>query len=205
MDLDGLDEWWLYSSESDTEDDGITLHGSIEPSLDFNDTETHESVNDIFTDSYSEIGDISDSDQGDKQLVEPQNVKEKFGVKRVRIPRAKNSWRTKTVEVADIPCAKVSSHPVLRRGTKCQREVRKLQKTGELLIPKKSFKRSVKSICREIGATQRIGSDALDALQEAFESFAVKLFNLSNQIANNSGRVTVLQKDFVLASKTLVH
>ena len=178
MDLEDLDESW-HSSESDTESESDNLAVS-------------------WTDTVEESG----SDNSD-DLVEPPNVKEKYGVKRVRIPCAKNSWRTKTIEVADIPCAKVCARVRLRRGTKSVREIRKLQKTGEFLIPRKSFQDLVKSLLRKHGADTRVEQEAVDALQEALESFAVKLFDLSNQIAQNSGRITVQQKDFVLASKTL--
>ena len=177
-----MDEWWLYSSESDTETVGDNLA---------------ESWSETVQESEESGSDISD------ERVEPPNVKEKYGVKRIRIPRAKNSWRTKTIEVADIPCAKVCTRTRLRRGTQSVRDIRKLQKTGELLIPRKSFQDLVKTLLRKHGARTRIASDAVDALQEALESFAVKLFDLSNNIAQNSGRVTVQQKDFVLASKTL--
>ena len=179
MDLEDLDEWWLYSSDSDSE-----------------------SVGDNLTYSSKETVEESGSDNSEEG-VDPPHLKEKYGVKRVRIPRAKNSWRTKTIEVADIPCAKVCRQPKLRRGTKSVREIRKLQKTGEFLIPRKSFEHLVKSLLRKHRASTRIATDAVDALQEAVECFAVKLFDLSNQIAQNSGRVTVQQKDFVLATKTL--
>ena len=180
MDLEDLDDSW-HSSENDTE-----------------------SETDNSPESWTEAVEESGSDNSD-DLVEPPNVKEKYGVKRVRIPRAKNSWRTKTIEVADIPCAKVCTQARLRRGTKSVREIRKLQKTGEFLIPRKNFQDLVKSLLRKHGASTRVQQEAVDALQEAFECFAVKLFDLSNQIAQNSDRVTVQQKDFVLASKTLIH
>ena len=193
MDLEGLDEWWLDTSSSDSDDvnDEIDIIG--ESPTDSTTSESSESTVEISPDTDS-------SDTG--QEIVPSNLKKKYGVKSVRIPRARNSWRSRTVQVLDLPCARASKQ-VLRQGTKAVREIRKLQKTGEFLIPRKSFATFVKQLCQNIGVTSIFGREALEALQEASEMLAVEIFDLSNQIAANSGHVTVLAKDFALASKTI--
>lgn len=191
MDLEGLDEWWLESSSSESGDDNDATK-SLPPV-----STSSESSEDV-----SESIALTDSSDIQEEVVSSE-LKKRFGVKSVRIPRATNSWRTRTVEVLDLPCARVSTKQVLRRGTKAVREIRKLQKSGEFLIPPKSFAKFVKQTCVDIGVTSIFGREALEALQEAAEIYAVEIFDLSNQIAANSGRVTVLPKDFALASKTI--
>ena len=93
----------------------------------------------------------------------------------------------------------------LRSGTRSLREIRKLQKTGDLLISKASFRHFVKRICSEsLGRNnQRFAKEAVEALQEAAETFLVHVFNVSNKLAINSDRVTVQPKDFNLSVEIL--
>ena len=93
----------------------------------------------------------------------------------------------------------------LKSGTRSLREIRKLQKTGDLLISKASFRRFVKRICSEsLGRNnQRFAKEAVEALQEAAETFLVHVFNVSNKLAINSDRVTVQPKDFNLSVEIL--
>lgn len=189
MDLEDLDEWWL-SSETDSEKSVWTLSDEQDVS-----TVSDRSVSDIFADS--------DSDKS-QTLQKESSPKKPFDLKTIRVPVSSNSWRTKTVRMLDLPCATVQPERNLRRGTKAVREIRRLQKTGEFLIPQKSFARVVKDICRKRGATERFESAALDALQEASEQFLVKIFQVANDIAANSARVTILERDFALAAKTLM-
>lgn len=54
------------------------------------------------------------------------------------------------------------------------REIRKYQKTTELLLPKKSFQRLVREIMQDIGkGDMRFKAAALDALQEITENVII--------------------------------
>ena len=56
------------------------------------------------------------------------------------------------------------------------REIRRYQKTTELLLPKLPFKRLVREIAHEIHPGLRFQSGALEALQEAAEAYLVNEF-----------------------------
>lgn len=57
---------------------------------------------------------------------------------------------------------------------KALREIRKYQKTTELLLPKKSFQRLVREIMQDIGkGDMRFKAAALDALQEITENVII--------------------------------
>jgi histone H3 len=56
------------------------------------------------------------------------------------------------------------------------REIRRYQKTTELLLPKLPFKRLVREIAHKIHSELRFQSGALEALQEAAEAYLVNEF-----------------------------
>ena len=69
-----------------------------------------------------------------------------------------------------------------RSGTVALRQIRKYQKSFELLIPKRRFQLLCREIFQQINPELRIQSTALLALQEASESYLVELFT-DTQIA----------------------
>ena len=85
-----------------------------------------------------------------------------------------------------------------RPGTVALREIRKYQKSTELLIRKLPFQRLVKEVCQGINNELRFQSTALLALQEASEDYLVKMFDQVNVCAIHAGRVTIQVKDIVL-------
>ena len=84
-----------------------------------------------------------------------------------------------------------------RPGTVALRQIRKYQKSTELLIRKLPFQRLVKEVVRELFPTEsyRFQSTAVLALQEASESFLVSMFDDVNCIAIHGKRVTIQVKD----------
>lgn len=87
-------------------------------------------------------------------------------------------------------------------GRKALRDIRRYQKSTELLIPKLPFQRLV----REIGADAhkddlRFTRSAILTLQEGAEAYLTDLFGSSLLSALNNKRVTVMQKDMELARK----
>ena len=82
-----------------------------------------------------------------------------------------------------------------RPGTVALRQIRKHQKSTELLIRKLPFQRLVKEVVQDLFKTEsyRFQSTALLALQEASEDFLVHMFDYVNLIAIHDKRVTVLE------------
>lgn len=90
-----------------------------------------------------------------------------------------------------------------RPGTVALREIRRYQKSTELLIKKRPFQRLVKEICQieAPGRDYRFQSTALLALQEAAEAYLVGLFEDTNICALHAKRVTIMPKDMQLARR----
>ncbi|KAF2680129.1 histone-fold-containing protein [Lentithecium fluviatile CBS 122367] len=89
-------------------------------------------------------------------------------------------------------------------GTVALREIRKYQKTTNLLLLRAPFQRLVREICQNTGgedAPNRWQSQAIQALQEATEAFLVSLFHDANLCAIHAKRVTIQQKDIQLARR----
>ena len=85
-----------------------------------------------------------------------------------------------------------------RRGTVALREIRKYQKSTELLIRKLPFQRLLREIAQQIKHDLRFQSTAILALQEAAEDYLVKMFQQVNVCAIHGGRVTIQPKDVTL-------
>ena len=86
-----------------------------------------------------------------------------------------------------------------RPGTVALREIRKYQKSTELLIRKLPFQRLVREIVYEMkDKSYRFTPQGLLALQEAAESFLVKVFDQCNHISIHGKRTTVMVKDIQL-------
>jgi histone H3 len=89
-----------------------------------------------------------------------------------------------------------------RPGTVAIREIRKFQKSTELLIQKLPFQRLVKEVAQGVTSTPlRFQSIAILALQEASEAFLTGLFEDTNLCAIHAKRVTIMPKDMQLARK----
>lgn len=88
-----------------------------------------------------------------------------------------------------------------RPGTVALREIRRYQKSTELLIRKLPFQRLVREIAQEFKADLRFQSTAIGALQEAAESYLVSLFEDTNLCAIHAKRVTIMPKDIQLARR----
>ncbi|XP_076886044.1 histone H3.3-like isoform X1 [Bidens hawaiensis] len=86
-----------------------------------------------------------------------------------------------------------------RPGTVALREIRKYQKSTELLIRKSPFQRLVREIAQDYKTDLRFQSHAVLALQEAAEAYLVGLFEDTNLCAIHAKRVTVMVKDIQLA------
>jgi histone H3 len=88
-----------------------------------------------------------------------------------------------------------------RPGTVAAREIRRYQKSTELLIRKLPFQRLVREIASETKSDIRFQASAVLALQEASEAYLVGLFEDTNLCAVHGNRVTIMKKDIVLARR----
>ena len=88
-----------------------------------------------------------------------------------------------------------------RPGTVALREIRKYQKSTELLIRKLPFQRLVREISQEYKSVLRFQTSAVLALQEASEAYMVGVFEDTNLCAIHAKRVTIMPKDMQLARR----
>jgi|Transcript_34320 histone H3 len=88
-----------------------------------------------------------------------------------------------------------------RPGTVALREIRKYQKSTELLVRKLPFQRLVREIAQEYKTDLRFQSSAVLALQEAAEAYLVGLFEDTNLCAIHAKRVTIMPRDMQLARR----
>jgi len=95
-----------------------------------------------------------------------------------------------------------------RPGTVALREIRRYQKSTDLLIRKAPFQRLVREIMEKLnaesgveGKPMRVQSTAILALQEAAEAYLIGLFEDTNLCAIHAKRVTIMPKDLRLARR----
>ena len=89
----------------------------------------------------------------------------------------------------------------LRPGTAALRDIRRYQRSTDLLIRKAPFKKVVGDILQKVKPGARAQSTAVLALQEASEMYLVGLFEDANLCAIHAKRVTLMVKDIQLARR----
>ncbi len=80
-------------------------------------------------------------------------------------------------------------------------EIRKYQRSTQLLIRKAPFCRLVKEVTQVFHHTLRWRVDAIEALQVAAEDFLIKLMEDANCCAIHAKRVTIFPRDIHLARR----
>ena len=88
-----------------------------------------------------------------------------------------------------------------RPGTVALCEIRRYQKSTELLIRKLPFQHLVREIVMDYRSDLRFQLAAIMAMQEASEVYLVGLFEDSNLCAIHAKRVTIMPKDIQLARR----
>jgi histone H3 len=119
---------------------------------------------------------------------------------RLRQALAKKSPRTGAV-LARMGTSSIKKPHRYRPGTRALMEIRRYQKSTDLLIRKLPFQRLVREIAQEIRTDLRFQSTAIMALQEASEAYLIGLFEDTNLCAIHARRVTILPKDMALARR----
>lgn len=98
-------------------------------------------------------------------------------------------------------CGGVKRPMRYRPGTKALREIRKYQKTTDLLIRRLPFQRLVREIAMDYKTDIKFQSSALECLHEAAEAYLVRLFEDAYLCTLHAKRVTLQRKDLQLAKK----
>lgn len=96
----------------------------------------------------------------------------------------------------------------LAPGAKALKEIRKYQKSTELLIRRAPFQRLVREITMGVSVIaqdMRWQVSAVEALQEAAEAYLVNMFEDSNLCAIHAKRFTIMPKDIQLAQRISGH
>ena len=88
-----------------------------------------------------------------------------------------------------------------RPGMVALREIRRYQKSTELLIRKLPFQRLVCEILQGFGVWFRVTPAMMMALQEVAEVYLVQLLEDSNLCAIHAKRITIQPKDIQLARR----
>lgn len=108
------------------------------------------------------------------------------------------------ISQVDITSHFLSNPPNIVSGTVALREIRRYQKSTELLIRKLPFQRLVREIAQDFKSDLRFQSSAIGALQESVEAYLVSLFEDTNLCAIHAKRVTIrMLFTFLLHSFTL--
>merc|ERR1712060_608185 len=81
------------------------------------------------------------------------------------------------------------------------REIRRYQKSTELLLRKLPFQRLVREIAQDFKTDLRFQSSAVMALQEASEAYLGGLMEDTNLCAIHAKRVTIMPRDIQLARR----
>ena len=91
----------------------------------------------------------------------------------------------------------------MRPGLRALQEIRKYQKSTNLMIPKAPFQRLVREVLQIVTGTTtfRLQSVAVLAMQEASEAYLVGIFDDTNLCAIHAKRVTIMPKDIHLARR----
>jgi len=86
-------------------------------------------------------------------------------------------------------------------GMQAMKEIRKYQKSTDLLLHKASFNRIVRDIAVQRKSETRFQSTALLALQEATECYTLGLLEDSNMVVQHCKRLTLYPQDIDLARR----
>ena len=88
-----------------------------------------------------------------------------------------------------------------RPTTLCLNQIRKYQRGPQLCISRSTFCSIVKTITWDIDPSFKFHEQAMLALQEATEAYAIGLFEDTNMCASHARRITVYPRDMHLARR----
>lgn len=109
----------------------------------------------------------------------------------------KEEEKKKRAENPDLEKKKIKYKP----GTVALREIKRYQKSVDILLPRAPFQKVVREITQSIDNDLRFQGAALMAIQEAAESYLVGIFEDSQLCSLHAKRVTVTLADMRLARR----
>ena len=91
-----------------------------------------------------------------------------------------------------------------RPGTVALREIKKLQKSTNLLMRRLPFQRLIRVTAHKFAGRDgvRMSAVSLLLLQEATEAMIIGVFENANRLARHAGRITLMSKDIGLARQS---
>ena len=113
--------------------------------------------------------------------------------------------RTKIAPVKKSEITKHEALPKKRRwrpGTQALREIRRYQRSTELMLPKAAFGRVTREVAEEVtrdGLAIRFQASALEAVQQAAEDYLTDIYAKAQRYALHGKRVTITKDDLQLA------
>ena len=107
----------------------------------------------------------------------------------------------KTESVAEEKVGKQRKVHRFHPGTVSLREIRRYQKSTELLMQKLPFQRLVRELAGTFKEDLRFQASAIEALQHCGEAYLVELLEDSNLLSLHAKRVTVNDTDMKLARR----
>ena len=107
--------------------------------------------------------------------------------------------------------ARKAAHPVggckkphrYRPGTVALREIRRYQKSTDLLLRKLPFQHFVREVTQDVCGDLHFQATALAASQEASKAYLIGLLEDTNLCAIHARRVTIMPKDLQLSRRIL--
>ena len=102
---------------------------------------------------------------------------------------------------ANAPCPPVKKPYRYRAGTVALREIRRYQKTTELLLRKLPFMRLVREVAQDFRSDCRFQSVAILILQEASEQYLTGVMEETQLCAIHAKRITIMKADMDLVRK----
>ncbi len=132
-------------------------------------------------------------------MARTKNVNNRRGVPKKKIAKLPGAVANKESSTNAAPTKKKQRY---RPGTVALREIRRYQKSSELLIKKLPFQRLVREIASNVSNIPfRMQTSALLALQEAAEAYLTGVFEDTNLACLHAKRVTILPKDIKLVAR----
>lgn len=149
---------------------------------------------DLGSDSDDETSDHDDTDSDVDEITGMLDYSDfKTGVP---IKPVKAITKSKRLEM--IPGGAKKPHK-FKPGTVALREIRKMQKGTDAIIPRLPFNRLVREIAQDRRTDLWFEAPAIEALLTASEDFIIKVLSSANLLAIHAGRSTLFPKDITIA------
>lgn len=118
-----------------------------------------------------------------------------------KVSEAPNHRFSNALFQKNLAYGKIKKNFRFRPGNKALKEIRKFQKSTDLLIHRLPFARLVKEITLNFQYSFQWQSMALESIQYASEDYIIGLMEDANLSALHAKRVTVMPKDIKLARR----